>query len=392
MKAKLGEVLAGVLIASLIATGVAPAQVPAPPPADQAAPRPAPEQLSQMLAPVALYPDSLLAQILMASTYPLEVVQADRWLQDPVNAALRGDELQAALDQQSWDPSIKSLVEFPRILRMMDQNLDWTERLGDAFLADQAAVMDSVQHLRRLARTAGKLQTTPQQVVTASDEAITIEPVSPQIVYVPVYDPSVVYGVWGWPGYPPYYFPGFYDGVMFDGFGFGWFGVPIFAPFWGWDSWDWGRHRIRVDPGRFAALNRNHASIGGDSWRHDSFHRRGVPYADAATSDRFASAVRSAGGQRSLRGFADSPGAAAPLRAAPGAALRGDAPPAFTRDRAAPIERVPPVSESYGSGLDARAEAARGYSSRMSSPGVSAGRGAPSGGGRSAGGGGRGPR
>jgi len=152
---------------------------------DQSTSRFAPGQLDQMLAPIALYPDTLLSQILMASTYPLEVVQTDRWAQDPNNDALRGDQLTAAVEQQSWDPSVKSLVPFPQILHMMVSNLDWTESLGDAFLYDQGAVMDSVQRLRQSARAAGNLQSTPQEVVTDQDQAIAIAPTGPDIVYVP---------------------------------------------------------------------------------------------------------------------------------------------------------------------------------------------------------------
>jgi len=145
----------------------------------QAAPVYSEEQLDQMLAPIALYPDPLVAQILMAATYPLEVVEAERWLQDTQNAGLRGDQLAAALEQQPWDPSVKSLVPFPQIIRMMDQNLQWTEQLGDAFLAEQPQIMDSIQKLREQALAAGTLQSTPQQIVSTQDQTILIEPANP---------------------------------------------------------------------------------------------------------------------------------------------------------------------------------------------------------------------
>jgi hypothetical protein len=143
----------------------------------------------------------------MASTYPLEVVEAARWVEDPNNARLKGDQLAAALQGKDWDPSVKSLAPFPQILRMMDDRLDWMQKLGDAFLAQQNEVMDSVQRLRRQAEEAGTLQSSPQQTVTTQDQTITVEPANPNVVYVPIYDPTVVYGAWPYPDYPPYYFP-----------------------------------------------------------------------------------------------------------------------------------------------------------------------------------------
>ena len=153
-------------------------------------------QLDRLVAPIALYPDSLIAQILMAATYPLEVVEADRWLRLPANAALKGDALTAALQQQPWDPSIKSLVAFPQVVHTMDTNLNWTEQLGDAFLAQQPDVMDAVQRLRLRAQAAGSLASTPQQAVSTENQEIMIEPVSPDIVYLPTYNPWCVYGAW----------------------------------------------------------------------------------------------------------------------------------------------------------------------------------------------------
>jgi len=157
--------------------------------------------LEQILAPIALYPDSLLAQILMASTYPLEVVQADRWAKQ--NKDLKGDALTAALEKQPWDPSVKSLVNFPQVLAMMSEKLDWTQKLGDAFLAQQKDVMDTVQGLRKKAVDAGNLKTTKEQQVIVEKETIIIEPASTQVVYVPTYNPTVVYGAWPYPAYPP---------------------------------------------------------------------------------------------------------------------------------------------------------------------------------------------
>jgi hypothetical protein len=303
MRANLAQTVAVVLITTFLGAGPAGAQVP-PPPADQAAPQStaaqaapqstaaqaAPQstaaQLDQLLAPIALYPDPLLAQILMAASYPLEVIQADRWLQDPNNATLAGDQLAAALEPQPWDPSVKSLAPFPQILFMMDRNLDWTERLGDAFAANQSAVMDSVQRLRGRAETAGKLGSTPQEAVTTADQAITIEPSNPEVLYVPVYDPTVAYGPWPYPASPPCYFPGYFDDANADGFG--WFGVSIVAPLWGWHHWDWHHRRIDIDRNRFAALDRSRPPIRGDVWEHDASRRHDAPAQNPAARERFA--------------------------------------------------------------------------------------------------------
>ena len=159
------------------------------------------EELDQVLAPIALYPDSLLAQVFIASTYPLELVMADRWVKQ--NKDLKGEALNNALSKQPWDASVKALVPFPDVLTMMSQKLDWTQKVGDAFLEQQADVMDTVQKLRKRAADAGNLKSTEQQKVIVEQEVIRVEPVNPQVVYVPVYDPWWVYGPWWWPAYPP---------------------------------------------------------------------------------------------------------------------------------------------------------------------------------------------
>ncbi|HMF50189.1 MAG TPA: DUF3300 domain-containing protein, partial [Candidatus Saccharimonadales bacterium] len=163
------------------------------------------EELDQVLAPIALYPDALVSQILIASTYPLEIVQADRFAKQ--NASLKGDALTKALEAQTWDPSVKSLVNFPQIVTMMSEKLDWTQKLGDAFLGQQKEVMDTVQSLRAKAQAAGNLKTTKEQTVIVEQKIIRIEPASPQVIYVPAYNPTVVYGAWPYPAYPPYYYP-----------------------------------------------------------------------------------------------------------------------------------------------------------------------------------------
>ena len=161
------------------------------------------QELDQMLAPLALYPDSLLSQILMASTYPLEIVEAARWVK--AHPALQGDQAVKATDQYNWEPSVKSLVAFPNVLAMMDEKLDWTERLGDAFLSQQPEVMDTVQNLRQRASANGTLQSTDQVRIDQEEQNISITSPDPQVVYVPYYDPTVIYGSWWWPAYPPVY-------------------------------------------------------------------------------------------------------------------------------------------------------------------------------------------
>src|SRR5690348_5408782 len=256
-----------IFLASITATPVlAQSQPPASPPETAA-------QLDQLMAPIALYPDELVGDILMASTYPLEVVQAARWVQDPKNAKLKGDRLTAALQSQDWDPSVKSLVPFPSILGMMNDRLDWMQKTGDAFLSRQAEVMDAVQRLRRQAQAAGTLKSTPQQVVTDQNQTITIEPANPNVVYPPVYDPTVVYGAWPYPDAPPYYFPPPAD-FAFGAPDFpGWWWGPVveigfFEPFWGWGHCDWHHHRIHIDRDRFDRLESSRHSISGDTWSH----------------------------------------------------------------------------------------------------------------------------
>jgi hypothetical protein len=310
-----------ILAGSLAAHAQELTAIPPPLPPDQEAPPPnaAPQgavsqapsysqgQIDQLLAPIALYPDQLVGQILMASTYPLEVVEAQRWLQDPNNAALKGDDLANAMEQQPWDPSVKSLTAFPQVLNMMNGNLQWTEQLGDAFLAQQPAVTAEVQHLRQQAQATGNLKSTPQQTVETQGTAIAIEPAQPQVVYVPVYNPSVVYGSWAYPAYPPYYFPSYYyPGAVFVGgglIGFG-IGVAVIDPLWGWWRWDWHHHHIDIDDHRFAELNHGRAGFRGGVWQHDPDHRRGVPYRNAATSARFLGAsANSPAARRTFRGF-----------------------------------------------------------------------------------------
>ena len=218
-------------------------------PAAQAPVQPAqktPEQLEQMVAPIALYPDSLVAQILAAATYPDQVVEADRWLQQHTD--LKGEQLGKEVDQQPWDPSVKALVEFPSVLANMDKNLSWTSSLGDAYVNQQQQVMDAVQVMRDRAEKAGNLKSTPQEKVSTQGQTVVIEPADPQVVYVPEYDPWLVYGapIGIWPGW--YSYPGLYIGGPGIAFGLG-FGIGFFGGFgWGWGHWgyDW-HHGIMFD-------------------------------------------------------------------------------------------------------------------------------------------------
>jgi hypothetical protein len=259
------------------------------------------EELDQMLAPIALYPDSLLAQMLMAATYPLEVVAADRWVKE--NPNLNGDALDSALKEKDWDVSVKSLAHFPQVLGMMDEKIEWTTRVGDAFLAQKDEVMDSIQVLRAKADSAGNLRSTKEQRVVNEQGGIEIEPADGGMVYVPEYDPLLIYGPWWYPAFPPFAF--YYPGVEFDGFfgfafGFGWgFGF-------GWCDFDWHHHGIYVDYDRCGHFHSfDHARFHGrGNWEHDPGHRRGVAYWDQATSHRFGqSPERSIQSGRESRGY-----------------------------------------------------------------------------------------
>lgn len=265
------------------------------------------EEMDQILAPIALYPDSLLAQIFIAATYPLEVVMADRWVKQ--NKDLPSGQLNDTLDKQPWDASVKALVPFPTVLSMMSEKLDWTQKVGDAFLTQQTEVMDTVQKLRKKAAEAGNLKTTEQQKVIVEKEVIRIEPANPEVIYVPVYDPWWIYGPWWWPGYPPYVVYRYPPGVVIAA-GVIWFGVGLFVgAFWGhaWGYWDWGHRHVYVNVDRTININRTNirvANIKTEPWRHDVSHRRGVAYRDQVTRERFGQVNRTEIEKRkSFRGF-----------------------------------------------------------------------------------------
>jgi len=276
------------------------------------------DQLDALLAPIALYPDDLLAQVLMASTYPLEIVEAARFVQQ--NPGLTGTALDDAVRFKRWDPSVQSLTAFPQVLAMMSDRLEWTQQLGDAFLANRQQVMDTVQALRERARELGTLQDSDQQHVYTSDRAIVIEPAQFDYVYVPVYDPLVVYGPWWVASYQPFFWyppPFFGYPVRRIGVGIVW-GRPcrVDRNHWGWAHPEWRAGTIGVTVGRNEFFNRPQYRNyrGSVSWQHAPEHRRGVAYGSALVRERFGNTDRRAvDARRELRSVAPS---AAPGRQA----------------------------------------------------------------------------
>ncbi|HTL29200.1 MAG TPA: DUF3300 domain-containing protein [Tepidisphaeraceae bacterium] len=305
-------------------------------------------EISQIVAPIALYPDPLISQILMASTYPLEIVQADRWAK--ANKALKGDALTAELEKQTWDPSVRSLVNFPDVLAALNDKLDLTIKLGDAFIAQQGDVMNTIQKLRAKAQAQGALKSNEQQKVTVEaaptttvvvnvdaaqttppTQVIKIEPTNPQTIYVPSYSPTVVYGSWPYPAYPPYYYypPAPSYGSNLVSFGLG---VACGAA-WGyaWGNCNWGGNDVDIDVDRNTNINTNidrskykseiqnrqanrtgeRGGAGGGrgqgSWQHNPSHRQGVPYRDSASAQKFGGAnTQAAAARDSYRGRADA--------------------------------------------------------------------------------------
>jgi len=241
-------------------------------------------ELEQLVAPIALYPDELFVQVLMGSTYPLQIVQAERWLK--ANPGLKDKALEDALQKQTWDPAVKSLTAFPQVLTMMSEKLDWTQKLGDAFLAQKQEVMATAQALRGKAVAQGSLKDTKEQkVITEKTETTTIikiEPSDPQVVYVPTYNPTVVYGAWPYPAYPPYYYypPGYVAGAAFVGFTAG---VIVGSALWG--GANWGRGDVNVNVNRYNNFNKTNISNG--NWQHNAGNRGGVPYRDQRTAQQY---------------------------------------------------------------------------------------------------------
>jgi hypothetical protein len=268
-------------------------------PADQGPPPPAtlsPDQLQQLVSPIALYPDALVAQILAAAAYPTQIVEAERFLQQ--NPNLKGKDLGDAVDQQDWDPSVKALTQFPSVLANMDKNLSWTSELGDANLNQQAEVMQAVQYMRKKAKEAGNLKTTPQQKVEDKGSDIDIEPADPDVVYVPEYDPELVYG------YPVGLWPGFYPWWGFGGpyisFGIGFPIAPFFGFGWGWGGWGFDWHGGYLRYGGHPYAFHSHAFYDRNAYFHGNY--RGFAPNGRAGARGFAGNDRGFGGGRGFAG------------------------------------------------------------------------------------------
>ena len=372
----------------------------------QDAAQPAPfkkEEIEQLVAPIALYPDALVAQILMASTYPLEVVSAARW--SKANPNVKDKALEDAMQKQTWDPSVKSLAAFPSVLAMLNDKLDMTQKLGDAFLGQQKEVMAAIQELRAKADKAGNLKSSKEQTVTTEQQGSTtvikIEPADPQVVYVPTYNPTVVYGPWPYPAYPPYYYypPGYSAGSVFFAFTIG---VVVGNAMWG--GCHWGGGNVYINHNTYNNFNKTDIKTG--DWQHKPEHRKGAQYRDQASQQKFGGGQRPGvdsreqfrgraeeGRQDIARGDADSfkrDGGAGDR--AGGAGDRG----AGVGDRGAGVgdrsagaadrggSRQAGGYDGIGSGGQTRAQSNRGASSR-----ASAGGGARAGGGGGRSGGGR---
>ena len=385
------------ILAALLVLALAPSELAAQ--SEEPAPF-KPEELEQIVAPIALYPDSLLAQVMMASTYPLEIVQADRWVK--ANPGLEGKALEDALQQQPWDPSVKSMTAVPQVLTMMSEKLDWTQKLGDAFLAQEKDVMDAVQRLRAKAKAEGHLESTKEQVVVEEQvpatqtTVIKVEQANPQVVYVPTYNPVVVYGAWPYPAYPPYYYypPGYVAAASFVSFGVG---MAVGSAMWG--NCNWGHGDVDVNVKHYNEFNRS--NIDNSKWQHNAEHRKGVGYRDNATQNRYGrQGAGSAQTREQFRGRGDqgrggTGGERVATREGAGAGGRGASPSTADRSRAggaADRGRSSGAFEGMGNGAQTRQDSARGNSSRQSASswGSRSGGGGTRSGGMSRGGGGRG--
>ncbi|WP_095061036.1 MULTISPECIES: DUF3300 domain-containing protein [unclassified Pseudomonas] len=300
----------------------APANVVSPAPAAALAKTPVftQEQLDQMLAPIALYPDPLLAQVLMATTYPGEITEAVAWSKAHPDA--KGDDAVKQVASQPWDPSVQALVAFPQVLATLGQDPVWVQRLGDAFLAQPDDVMQGVQRLRHQAQAAGNLQSNQYQNVTiqnspapapapaqeapapapASSSTIIIQPADPQVVYVPTYNPTTTYGTWAYPASPPAYYPpppAYYPGqALMAGLAFG-TGVAIVGALWG--ECDWDDNDVDIDVDRYNNINANNR-INNGNWEHNPVHRNGVPYRDGKSREQYGRQLNGANQREAYRG------------------------------------------------------------------------------------------
>ena len=290
-------------------------QTAAVPPASAASAAGAPafnkEQLEQLVAPIALYPDSLLSQVLMAATYPADVAEAAKW--SKANKDMKGDAATQAVQNQPWDPSVMSLAAFPQVLQAMGDQPDWVQNLGDAFLASSKDVLDAVQRLRQKAQQAGNLKSNEQQKVIVEEAApqqtiIKIEPAQPDTIYVPAYNPTVVYGTWPYPYYPPYYwppysyyYPGYYPGAAFAAGVFWGIGIAAIGSIWG--GCNWGRGDVNINVNKYNNINRNHQiNANQNRFEHNAANRKGVPYRDQASRDKFGQGRTGAEARNNYRG------------------------------------------------------------------------------------------
>lgn len=269
--------------------------------AQQEAPKVPNDQLDALVAPIALYPDPLLSQVLVASTYPLEIIQLQQWLEK--NKNLKGDALAEAVKKQDWDPSIQALAALPDAVKQLSENIKWTTDLGNAFLAQQSDVMDAVQRMRKKAQEKGNLKSTEQQKVETkvveSKQVIVVQPANPEVIYVPSYNPVVVYGAPVYP-YPPIYYPppGYYAAGMAISFGVGMAMGAAWGGGWGWGC-GWGHNDITVNRNNTFVSHYNRQNVnragrvgGGNTWQHNPQHRGGAPYSNRATANRYGGNAR----------------------------------------------------------------------------------------------------
>ena len=299
-----------------VAVGPAATASPLPPPGQTLTP----DQLDDLVAPIALYPDELLSQIMVAATYPLEVVEAFQWTQR--NPGLTGPALTEAAQQQNWDPSVQALVVFPDVMKRLNDDVTWTTNLGNAFLAQQNDVMDAVQRMRQRAQQAGRLQSTPQLNVQTTNQNgqpyIDIEPADPDVMYVPVYDPAWIWGPPLWYPYPRWYWPprSFLRGGMYFGFGGGINVGLFFGSGWhGWGGWGWhpgwGDRRVIVNNTFIHQIQFQRPKPWQRAWDQRvgarSGHRGGVPYANPGLRDQYRGNVRQNVAPRSIPEGARNP-------------------------------------------------------------------------------------
>jgi hypothetical protein len=289
------------------ARALGPLQTPSPTPQAASGDQPAssdqpakipPEQLDSLVAPIALYPDPLLAQTLAASTYPLEIMQLQQWLEK--NPKLKDKELADAVAKQSWDPSIQAMAALPDVVKRLAGDIQWTTDLGNAFLAQQSEVMEAVQRMRKKAQDKGTLKSSEQQKVETktveNKSVIVVEQADPQVVYVPSYNPTVVYGAPVY-AYPPIYYPppGYYAAGMAVSFGVGVAMGAMWGGGWGWNS-GWGGNNVQINNfnnfNRNANINRNVNANRTGNWSHNPQHRGGAPYRDRATANRYGGTAR----------------------------------------------------------------------------------------------------